>query len=228
VIPRRVVLFDLDDTLYDRRQFLSGAFADVAADVARETGRDVGPLMDSLRVSWEERGSDAPDLFDGWLRRNGSFARDRVLRSVRTYHAYRPARLDPYDGADAMLRDLQSDHLLGLVSDGNVATQRAKLEALGLAHRFQAVVFSAELQRSKPDPEVFRVALERLGASPDEAVHVGDHPLRDVAGARRAGLLAVRVMTGEFRDRADLEGEPAHQRIDRLADLVPLLRRGSV
>lgn len=79
---------------------------------------------------------------------------------------------------------------LGVVSnsEGKIAEL---LEAVGLASRFEVIVDSGVEGVSKPDPEIFRRALERLGARPADGVYVGDIPDVDVAGARAAGLEAV-------------------------------------
>lgn len=58
----------------------------------------------------------------------------------------------------------------------------------GLASWFDAIVTSGEVGVRKPDPAPFRAALERLGVDPGRAVHVGDHPPHDEAGARAAGM----------------------------------------
>ena len=62
-----------------------------------------------------------------------------------------------------------------------------QLERAGLAHYLSAVVSSAETGAEKPDPRVFTEALERLGVSPERAVHIGDEEA-DQAGALAAGL----------------------------------------
>jgi putative hydrolase of the HAD superfamily len=54
-------------------------------------------------------------------------------------------------------------------------------------------VVSGEVGVGKPDPRIFDLALRLLGASPEEAVMVGDNPTRDVAGAKAAGVTAVWV-----------------------------------
>jgi putative hydrolase of the HAD superfamily len=61
------------------------------------------------------------------------------------------------------------------------------LEQLGLADHFVTVVTSAETGAPKPDPRIFELALERLRARPDRALHVGDSPA-DEEGARAAGM----------------------------------------
>jgi HAD superfamily hydrolase (TIGR01509 family) len=62
-----------------------------------------------------------------------------------------------------------------------------RLAALGLAQRFDAIVSSAQAGAPKPEPRAFELALERLGASPERALHVGDEDI-DERGAAAAGL----------------------------------------
>ena len=75
----------------------------------------------------------------------------------------------------------------------------AVLADLGIADRFGAVSVSAVVGAAKPDPAIFADALRRLGVPPARAVHCGDRPEYDCAGARRAGLRAVLIdRTGAF------------------------------
>ncbi len=80
---------------------------------------------------------------------------------------------------------------LGLITNGSVARQRQKLEFLGISSVFDTVLISESEGVRKPELEIFHRALERCGVEPGEALFVGDHPEVDVAGARRAGLVAV-------------------------------------
>jgi putative hydrolase of the HAD superfamily len=81
---------------------------------------------------------------------------------------------------------------LAVVSNWDVSLHDV-LERTGLRPLVDAVVISAELGVAKPDPAIFRAALDRLGAVADGAVHIGDSLEHDVAGARAAGLEAVLV-----------------------------------
>ena len=76
---------------------------------------------------------------------------------------------------------------LAVVANWDVSLH-GQLEAHGLDHWFQTVVVSAEVGAEKPDPEPFRVALERLGVDVARTVHVGDSDEHDRAGAAAAGL----------------------------------------
>ncbi len=74
------------------------------------------------------------------------------------------------------------------------------LRGLGLGGCFDAVITSAQVGAAKPAPEVFRAALDLLGVSPREALHVGDDARLDVLGARAAGVLPVLLCRRDVAD----------------------------
>lgn len=109
---------------------------------------------------------------------------------------------------------------LVVVSNWDVSLA-STLEALGLAGMLDAVITSAGVGSAKPAPEVFHAALARLGVSAREALHVGDDPSADVAGAQAAGVLPV-LLRREPGSAA--QGMPAGvTTISSLADLPRLL-----
>jgi putative hydrolase of the HAD superfamily len=85
-------------------------------------------------------------------------------------------------------------------------------EGLGLTPYLDAIVMSARVGYAKPDPGIFRVALEVMGAIPAEALHVGNSEEEDVRGAQGAGLRALLITR---RGRSERRGE-----IDDLRRLV--------
>jgi HAD superfamily hydrolase (TIGR01509 family) len=89
-----------------------------------------------------------------------------------------------------------------------------QVRANGIAGRVDAVVFSSEVGRRKPAPELYLAALERVGVEAAEALYVGDRPLEDYEGPRRVGMRAV-LCTALARQPIG-DGIPV---IDRLADL---------
>jgi putative hydrolase of the HAD superfamily len=91
------------------------------------------------------------------------------------------------------------------------------LEGLGLRAQLDAVVRPADAGAVKPDPRIFRRALEHLGTRASEAVYVGDDAEHDVAGARAAGLRAIDVAElatlADLPERLDSLGAPAEEPI---------------
>ena len=102
------------------------------------------------------------------------------------------------EGAVATVRALkEAGHRIGVVSNAEGRVER-DLDGAGYAGLFETVVDSHVVGVEKPDPEIFRIALERMGVAPESAVYLGDVPAVDVAGARAAGLTPVLL------DRHDL------------------------
>lgn len=81
---------------------------------------------------------------------------------------------------------------LAVVSNWDVSLAEV-LERVGLVPLLDCVVTSAEAGAAKPDPAVFRLALERLDLLPEQAIHLGDSPDLDLVGAEAAGVEAVLV-----------------------------------
>lgn len=99
-------------------------------------------------------------------------------------------------GAAEGIRALASRFKLAIVSDTGFASGRAQDRLLaqdGLLQYFTATIYSMDVGHSKPRPEPFHRALEELGASPHEAVHVGDIERTDIAGALAVGMRAIRI-----------------------------------
>ena len=76
---------------------------------------------------------------------------------------------------------------VGLISNigGNASNLTAQL---GLTNHLDFVVTSQDAGMEKPHPLIFRLALARASAKPEEALHVGDSPISDVKGARNVGI----------------------------------------
>lgn len=84
---------------------------------------------------------------------------------------------------------------LGIISDTGLTPGRVLLQFLerdGLAEYFSVATFSDRTGVAKPHPSMFLGTLATLGATPEQAAHVGDMPTTDVAGARSLGMKAVR------------------------------------
>ncbi len=137
--------------------------------------------------------------------------------------AYRAARragpiVDP--DAERVVADLARDYRLALVTNGAPDVQREKLAATNLARHFAAIVISCEVGVAKPDPRIFRIALDAIGVTAVEAAMIGDSLARDVAGAKAAGLRSIWIDRGLWPEE---EVPPPDARIRALSDLESVL-----
>jgi putative hydrolase of the HAD superfamily len=125
----------------------------------------------------------------------------------------------PYPEVPAVLEALRArGHALAVVSNWDVSLHEV-LDRTGLRPAFDVVVASAELGAAKPDPAIFAHALGRLGERADDALHAGDQPAEDVAGARAAGVAP--VLVDRDGDRGEPPpGVPVVRTLDGLLDLA--------
>ena len=126
----------------------------------------------------------------------------------------------------ALLESLRDRGLkLALVSnafDPRWLLQR-DLEQMGLAERLDFAVFSSEVGKRKPHPEIFRRALDALEVEPERALFVGDRLYEDIRGAGELGMTTVQALW--FRADEHPDGrEPDHQAFTQL-DVLNVARR---
>ena len=128
------------------------------------------------------------------------------------------------DAADVLSAVAATGVAVGIISDTTLAVGRHLRTYLDQHRILQHVTFAAfsdEVGVYKPDPAIFRVALDGLGIDdPTTVAHVGDLMRTDVAGARAMGMVTVRFR-GVVDDPED--GAEADHVIDRLADLSVVL-----
>ena len=139
-----------------------------------------------------------------------------VLAELKAYHAKSNLwELVPGEVRTA-LEALKGRFRMAVVSNAN-GTVRDKLERVGLAGYFEAILDSHEEGIEKPDPRIFRRAMERLGARPEASLYVGDFYHIDVVGARAAGMDAVLL------DPAGNHADKPVRRLPSIAGLPGLL-----
>lgn len=180
----RAILFDLDDTLFDR------------AAAHRRYCLDLMARRSEIFAS-DRHEVDLHTLLGPYDRDRHAFAR-RVARAfprlgsplaLADDHARRLATFIEIDPSVVRLvAHLSQDYRLGVVSNGHGPVQRAKLVAAGVSDLCEHVLISGEEGVSKPHPALFRKALSRVLTAPHEALFVGDDPSADIAGAARVGM----------------------------------------
>ncbi len=123
-----------------------------------------------------------------------------------------------YDDVPGALEELNDFGLiLGVISNFSPVLKEI-FGRLGLEHHFQVILSSSDVRVLKPDPEIFRIALERAGTRPEESVYVGNAYDPDVVGSRKAG------MTPVLLDRDNQVQDVDCLKISHMGELVDLLR----
>jgi HAD superfamily hydrolase (TIGR01509 family) len=208
----RAVLFDVDGTLVDtnylhvlawRRVFLEHDDPEItAARIHRLVGMGTDELLETLC------GGPRPELKEERARRF-----EELKGEIR-----------PFPRAADLLRAVHDRGIrVVLATSADKDDLEALLEAIDADDAIDAVTSAGEVDKAKPHPDLFDVALQEAGTSPDATVVVGD-TVWDIKAAKRAGLPCVAVTSGGI-SRAELEAAGAVAVYDDVATLLDELDR---
>lgn len=208
------VTFDLWNTLIAHDEFYDDRIREARyAGTVRELSYaghnvsrgDVVSAYESSETHLAERWATDRDMDTGeqvevLLRCMGIQPEPRLVKAVSGPYANAVLQVEPFlvDGAlEALDKILESGLRLALISNtGRTpgAAMRKVIGKMGLLDYFEVTTFSNEAGYLKPHPRIFEMTLSGMGAKPGQTVHVGDHDVLDVRGAKAYGMKSVRVL----------------------------------
>lgn len=218
--PKRVIVFDLDDTLYLERDYARSGFAAVGEWARGELG-----LADLSAAAWDLFESGARDRVFNRVLEGAGIDPDPALveRMIGIYRSHSP-RIALQPDAQAWLAANSGRHGLALITDGFRIAQNAKVEALGLRSLgFDPVIVTDEWGRDwwKPNPRAYQAVQDHFGGEPARFVYVADNPVKDFLAPRALGWHSVQVMRPQ-RVHAGEPPSPAHAAHCRIESLDQL------
>jgi putative hydrolase of the HAD superfamily len=194
----RCILFDLDNTLTDRRESI--------ANFARQFASDFADRLGEITIEQLERRIQIGDG-NGYRPKEDMFAELAAMLPWRNpltvdeirehWYAVSPVCMQPRDGLFDLLNWLKVAGIkIGIITNGRTEVQRATISALCIADRMDTIIISEAAGVRKPDPAIFQLALNESGTEAADALYVGDHPATDAAGATNSGLTGIWLDTG--------------------------------
>lgn len=189
----RVVILDVDGTLMDTNYHHVEAWAQALRTVGRPTPRS---------TIHRQIGKGADQFIPEFISDETTARRADELHGEIYRRLFETAQ--PLPGAKELIASLAERGFATWIASSAKPDELehvfGQLEAAG---RLAGVVSSADVEQSKPAPDVFQTVLERTACSPDEAVVVGD-TIWDIQAAAKLGLRTVVVLTGGGYSRAEL------------------------
>lgn len=215
----KAVVFDMDDTLYEEKQYVESGFRAVDNWVLEEY-RISGFYEAASRLfhSGEKR-----QIFNKALEQLHIPYNDRLIEEmVDLYRSHKPdIRLS--EDARWTLDHLSETARIGLISDGYLAAQEQKVSALNLQERFDSIVLTDRLGRHcwKPSPVPYEHASTELRIPHHQCVYIGDNVNKDFIAANRLGWTTVHInrKTGIYSEAVAQRDFHAQYQIDDLRKL---------
>jgi len=207
----RALLVDLDDTLLDYSGGVDECWHHACAAMAGPAGIDPARLAAAIgetrRWFWSDPGRhriERADMLRAWTRIGAHALRslgrdDEALAAAiaEDFAERRWARMTLFPGVIEALETLRERGIpLGMVTNGDATHQRRKIARHDLERFFDVIVVEGEMGVGKPEEVVYRYALSKLRARPQDAWMVGDNLEWDVLAPQRLGLSGVWVNGG--------------------------------
>ncbi len=187
----KAVLFDLDNTLIDFMKMKRQA-TDAAVEAMIAAGVELNKAQATRLIYelYDQYGIEHQQIFQEFLIRTQNKLDYKILSAgIVAYRKARTVLAEPYPGVMSTLLKLKQRGLkLAIVSDAPILQAWTRLTEMKIQEFFDAVVTFDDTGERKPSKKPFEKALEQLNVKPEEVLHVGDWPERDIAGAKALGM----------------------------------------
>lgn len=217
-----ILVFDLDDTLYDEKKFVFSGFTEVANWISMMSNTSSVEIFDYMVNNLAVNGRGA--VFNSALEKYFQNTKKNIRKCVSIYRLHKPKiKLD----ADVvnLLLELRNSHKLYIVTDGNKIVQNNKINSLDVGKYIEKAFITHRygLKASKPSLKCFEVIknLEKVNWS--DIVYIGDNPNKDFVNLNKVNAITIRVLQGDYALVEAQENFDAKYKIDKLTDLTMLI-----
>jgi len=218
----KVIIFDLDDTLYPERSFVENGFKTVAEYVQKKFKVEKKKFFKVLIKDLEKEGRG--HTFDTTLRKYNLYSKELIDRLIKVYRFHK-TNIKLYPGVKNLLNSLKRKYKLALITDGLGYVQRNKIKILNLEDFFDFIICTDDYNKGKPSSYSFKKVLEYFNISPKEAIYIGDDPYKDFLGPKKIGIKTARVLQGKYKDIKKKKEFEADHNISKLIEIKNLLKR---
>ena len=218
----KLIIFDLDDTLYKEIDYLKSAYRKIASLVYPVLIADY-KVEDTVYHWMMENYQQGRNVFDELLHYPLPYEKHELLR---IYREHKPAIALSEETVEILEALKKEGHVLGLITDGRSLTQRNKIEALGLDKYIESslILISEETGFCKPSLESFQYVMKLYpGVS---YVYVGDNPQKDFYGPNQLGWMTICLKNDGRNIHPQEEVEEAYRAqvsIEKLKEIKDIL-----
>lgn len=196
----RAALFDLDDTILDRSGSLHDFVAWQANGMLRASVHDPSHFVERF-IALDKKGMVWKDKVYESLIDEFNITDWSVEELLQTYLLTFCAFCKPRNGAAIAINEFKNrGYKIGLVSNGKSPFQERNFRALGFSQQFDCVIVSEAVDMRKPDKSIFEHACCTVNADINASVFIGDNPIADIKGAKKAGMNTIYIPVSPAKD----------------------------
>lgn len=194
----KLLVFDLDDTLYDELTYVMSGFSAVAKFLEETTHLKIKDTLKEMSEILGTQGRGA--VFDTLLKNHHLFTKKLVKKCLQVYRHHIP-KIELYPDSKRLFKRYEGKPLF-IVTDGNKIVQEIKIKALLLdkyvEHYYLTNRYGKKM--AKPSPFCFQLICKKMNVTPDDVVYIADNPYKDFVGLKPLGFQTVRILRGCYKD----------------------------
>jgi len=217
----KVIVFDLDDTLYDEIEYVKSGFMAVAEHFYPQEPNAMFAVMLEI-LERDGRGG----VFDETLTRFGVCSQKNVKKALAIYRSHSPKIALNADVQEMLDYYKTKGIALYIVTDGNKNVQAKKLEALRLEKWIKKAFITHRYGKihAKPSPYCFLKIAAFEGIKSEEIVYIADNVNKDFVGIKKLGFRTLCIKQGMFKDAQKSKEFLAEKEIDSLTELKKIIK----
>jgi putative hydrolase of the HAD superfamily len=216
----RALLFDLDETLVNRRETMRVFLTEQHHYFKLEFYCSAEKFSESC-LFHQCNGYASKEVAYSKASNELGIPTKTVSALLKNYKDHYGKKAFAFPGSVETIAQLALNFPLGLVSNGTTRGQMGKLHHTGLLPYFDSILISESFGVKKPDPTIFLACLQELGVHPNEALFIGDHPDADIQPALSLGMKAIWVQNNNFPPPTKCHGQV--KGVSELPELLPSL-----
>ena len=204
-----VIVFDLDDTLYDEIEFVKSGFREIASYLKNER------YFEFMMQVFKDEGSGK--IFDKLIEKFQLNV--DVKKLIEIYRFHKPNIILPSDSLK--LLKFSKDFKTALISDGHYIMQKNKFDSLNLDKFIQYPIFTDFFHTKKPDQKPYKMVMEKF-RDEKKFIYISDNPKKDFKAPKELGWIGIRYKNpvGIYKDfKSDTDYE-----VEKRDDIIEILK----
>lgn len=220
----KIVVFDLDDTLYLEQDYVKSGFEAVDRHLSKQN------INGFYKLAWQYfldggRGNTFNIVLD---QLKTSYDKDFILSLIKVYREHFPA-ISLCSDATTIISKFNGIFPMALITDGYSSSQKQKIAALGLNQYFEKIVVTDDLgenhQYWKPHAKPYETVKSHFGVEHHHCIYIGDNETKDFITANKLGWSTIQIIRqgSEYQQKQLSKSHEAKKKIHSLLELEAII-----
>lgn len=191
-----ILVFDLDDTLYNEIDFVKGGFNEVSKFLGDKLSINNELVYIKMIKLLEANGRGS--IFDDILKENKIFSKSLLKKCISIYRYHNP-KIKINDDALKCIKRFK-DYNKYIITDGNKLVQKNKIKSLNITKYFNKIFITHfyGIKNAKPSPYCFKKISELENVDFNQIIYIGDNPSKDFINIRQLGFKTIQLLNGPY------------------------------